>query len=385
MPQFLFVEMKGRLVSLCVCFTAVIAFGQTEALEDSISSVMRKYDAVGLSVAVVKDTSIVYAHSFGYKDRECSTPLQIQDLFRIASVSKTFVATSVMQLVERGLLSLDDDVNKYLDFKIQHPQFPEIPITIRLLMSHFSGIHDSQGRNTFDRINPSKNPNFAKCYCDYAPGGGYTYCNMNYNLLGAVIEKISGERFDHYIQRHIMQPLHLHGSFNGLELDSSRFVNPYRYRKEADTLFLIRNAYQPTESNIRSYIMGYSTTVFSPAGGMIISIEELARYMMMHMYEGFLGSQIISRQSEKIIRQRPIQGNGGSMGIATYSNNRIIRGEVLLGRTGGAHGIHTAMIFHPQKKYGFIVFCNGCKSKSTDGHEMNFEIIKKLHRFVIIN
>lgn len=343
---------------------------------------MRKYDAIGVSVAVVKDSTIVYLQSFGLKDREGSIPLHTDDLFRIASVSKTFIGTAIMQLVEKGKLSLDDDVNNYLDFKITNPRHAEVPITIKMLMCHRSSINDSQGWLSFDKINPDLNPNYTNCYCEYVPGEDYTYSNLNYCLLGAVIEIVSKERFDQYIQNHIMKPLALHGSFNGQDLDSTRFVNPYRHRKQIDSLLLINNVYQPGTRKVKGYELGYSTTIFSPSGGMIITPAELAQYMLMHIYHGhYKNVSIITKQSEQAMREIQTPKRHYALSLKHYAN--IIPKEKMIGQTGGAHGIHTAMIFNPEKKYGFIVFCNGCKSKSTDGHEMNYEIIKRLYDSII--
>lgn len=377
-------EMKKWIILLTLFFAVKSAHAQDQVaiLEDSINALMREYSAIGVSVAVVRNDSIVYTRAFGYRNRDDSIPLHPDDLFRIASVSKTLVATAIMQLVEKGKLSLDDDVNRYLDFRIQHPQYPSIPITVKMLLCHRSSINDSQGRDTFDRINADTNPDYAKCYCDYAPGEGYTYCNMNYNLLGAVIEKVSGERFDHYIRKHIMKPLHLRGSFNSQNMDSNRFVPPYRYREKQDSLFLIANVYQPGATKIRKYKRGYNTTIFSPPGGLIITPTELASYMVMHINQGrYKTVAVISPQSEQAMRE--VQTPKAHYALSLKHYDDIIPDEHLIGQTGGAHGIHTAMIFHPEKKYGFIVFCNGCKSKSTDGRELNFEIINKLFTSIL--
>lgn len=79
-----------------------------------------------------------------------------------------------------------------MGFKIRNPKFPETVITLRLLLSHLSSINDKQGYFTLDAINPAKNPDWAKCYNDYEPGKGYQYCNLNFNMIGTIIEKYSG-------------------------------------------------------------------------------------------------------------------------------------------------------------------------------------------------
>jgi CubicO group peptidase (beta-lactamase class C family) len=212
------------IVFLLSCTISV--FAQNEKAEADLREIMKKLDVVGLSVAVVKKGDIIYSNSFGLKDIETKAPLSDTDIFRIASISKSFSATSIMQLREAGKLSLDDDFSDLVGFKIRNPKFPDKVITLRMILSHTSSINDSQGYFTLDAINPAKNPDWAKCYSDYAPGEGYRYCNLNYNMVGTVIEKLSGERFDNYVKNHILNPLGLYGGYNVDSLDAKPFCNP---------------------------------------------------------------------------------------------------------------------------------------------------------------
>ena len=96
---------------------------------------MQQTPVAGLSVAVVKNSKIIYTHSFGSKNIETNTPLTDDCLFRIASISKSFSATAIMQLAERKKLSLDEDISNLAGFKIRNPKFPETVITLRMAMS----------------------------------------------------------------------------------------------------------------------------------------------------------------------------------------------------------------------------------------------------------
>lgn len=375
-------KMSKWTLLLIMLLTINPAFSQIERMEKEISALMEEFCSIGVSIAVVEDSKIVYKNAFGYKNIEDSVLLQVDDLFRIASVSKTFVATAIMQLVEKGKLNLDDDVNNYMDFEVRNPLFPKQPITIKMLLSHRSSITDSQKWDNLGRINPMCNVDYKKCYSNNIPGSKYIYSNMNYNLLGAVIENASNKRFDKYIKRHIIKPLRLKGSFNGLELPRSSFVDSYKYNKENDSFSYTGDVFQPKLSELSDYQLGYSTTIFSPPAGMIISAGELAEYMIMHINGGVnKGERVISEESEKIMHIIPEPQNHYALSISHYK--KIINGEELLGQTGGHYGFHTSMIFHPQKKYGFVVFCNGCKSEGADGHELNFDIIRILYKYII--
>jgi len=161
-------------------------------LKKEFAKLIDTWDVVGLSVVAVKNGEIVYKHHFGYQDRERGILLNDNTLFRIASISKSFSAVAIMQLIEAGKLSLDDDFSNLVGFAVRNPAFPDQVITLRMIMSHTSGVNDSQGYTNLDVINPARNPDWAKCYSNYAPGTHYDYCNLNYNMVGAVIERHTG-------------------------------------------------------------------------------------------------------------------------------------------------------------------------------------------------
>jgi CubicO group peptidase (beta-lactamase class C family) len=342
------------------------SYGQSDQAEASISAIMQETPVAGLSVAVVKGNRVIYAHSFGYMDLENRIPLTNDNIFRIASISKSFSATSIMQLVENGKLSLDDDVGDLLGFPVRNPKFPGTIITLRMLLSHRSSINDNQGYFSLDAIDPSMNADGSKCYNDYEPGKGYQYCNLNYNLTGTIIEKISGERFDQYVKKHITDPLGLKAGYCVDSLDASSFAKIYEYRADSSKFIHAPAAYAPRSAEIAAYVIGRSTPVFSPTGGMKISAVDLARYMVMHSRMGrFEGGRIISKKSAGMMRTVLSEKEG--YGLALLTTDKLISGERMLGHTGSAYGLYSAMFWHPTKKFGFIVISNGCHPGYSEG------------------
>jgi CubicO group peptidase (beta-lactamase class C family) len=187
-----------------------------------------------------------------------------------------------------------------------------------MVMSHRSSINDSQGYFTLDAINPGKNSNWEKCYNDYEPGTGYQYCNLNYNMVGTIIEKISGERFDQYVKHHILDPLKLYGGYCVDSLDKSRFATLYEYNDSLEKFIASPAAYAQRREEIKNYTMGYSTPVFSPTGGMKISAPDLAAYMIMHMRQGrYRGKKIISKESAKQMQTKLSDKEGYGLAIIT--------------------------------------------------------------------
>lgn len=339
---------------------------QPDKAAAGIRKIMEEAPVMGLSVAVVKNNKLIYTQAFGVKDRETNTPLTTDCIFRIASISKSFSATSIMQLIEKKKLSLDDDVSDLMGFRVRNPKFPETVITLRLLLSHLSSINDSQGYFTLDAINPAKNPDWAKGYNDYEPGKGYQYCNLNFNMVGTIIEKYSGERFDQYVKHYILDPLGLYGGYCVDSLDKSRFASIYEYNGDSAKFFLSPGAYNPRSAEIAAYTMGYSTPIFSPTGGMKISAPDLARYMMMHMNFGkYKGKRIMSKKLARAM-QTAYSDNEG-YGFAIMNSDKLIPGKHMTGHTGSAYGLYSAMFFNPREKFGIVVISNGCDIKYSEG------------------
>ncbi|OYU56553.1 MAG: serine hydrolase [Chitinophagaceae bacterium BSSC1] len=342
------------------------SFAQVDQAEAGIKTIMEQSKVMGLSVAVVKNNQIIYTHSFGYKNFETKEPLTDECLFRIASISKSFSATSVMQLIQQKKLSLKTDLSELVGFQIRNPKYPEKVITLEMALSHLSSINDSQGYFTLDAINPAKNPNWASCYNAYEPGTKYQYCNLNFNMVGTIIEKISGERFDQYVKHHVLDPLNIYGGYCVDSLDKSRFASIYEYNKDSVKFIPSPMAYAPRSAEIANYTMGYTTPIFSPTGGMKITATGLANYMIMHSRQGKNnGVRIISRKSAAAMQTARSSEEG--YGLAIMTTDKLIEGKTLKGHTGSAYGLYSAMFFQPKEKFGIVVISNGCDPSYTNG------------------
>jgi len=354
------------LLSAVLLLTSSPTIAQTEKAEAAIQQLMQTTPVVGLSVAVVKDNKIFYNHSFGYKDLEQQLPLQNDNIFRIASISKSFTSTAIMQLVAKKQISLDQDVSELVGFKIRNPKFPNTVITLKMLLSHRSSINDSEGYFSLDAIDPSKNPNWEKSYNAYEPDKGYMYCNLNYNLAGSILEKITGTRFDKYIKQQILDPLGLYGGYNVNTLDSNLIAKIYEFKRETQGFTLSLNAYAPRTEEINNYTMGRTTPIFSPTGGMKISAHDLAEYMIMHSQLGkHKGKRIIPKNLSK--QMQAIISEEENYGMALETSTQLIPGKTMIGHTGVAYGLYSIMFFEPKEKIGFVVISNGCDTKTING------------------
>lgn len=350
---------------------------------DEIRQLMAEYKAVGLSVAVVNKGDIIFAEAFGKKNMEKGEDLAINHLFRIASISKSFSATAVMQLVEKGKLKLSDDVSGLIGFSVRHPNYPETPITLEMLLSHTSSLNDSQGYFNLDVIDPATNALASKCYNSYRPGTDYQYCNLNFNMVGTIIERVSGLRFDEYIRKNILEPLGLYGGYCVDSLDQNRLAMIYEYNKKTGEFVVQPDAYHPRREILASYQMGRSTPVFSPTGGMKINAPDLAKYMTMHANYGTYQRQRIIKKKNSKRMQTPVP-NANGYGLGLTQMEKLIPGKLLKGHTGSAYGLHSIMVFEPREKWGIVAITNGSNPVYTDGrNEFLAKVTELLYRRLV--
>ena len=348
--------------------------------EKEMVSFREKMENIGMSVVFVRQNQIVYVHHFGVKNVETQEPIGDETMFRIASISKSFTATSLMQLVEKGVVTLDTDVSELAGFPIRNPKYPDTVITLEMLMSHTSSLNDSEGYFTLDVINPETNLDCANCYNDYEPGHGYEYCNLNFNLCGEFLERLSGERFDQYVVHHVLNPLGLYGGYCVDSLDRSRFASLYQWDGEQFEC-VDDEAYAPRSERIKNYRFGYDAPLFSPTGGMKLSAISLAKYMLMHMNYGITPDsvRIISEASSKNM-QTP-RSDDEHYGLALWKTDEYSEGVVLTGHTGGAYGMRSAMFFHPEEKYGFVVISNGARDiEETDEANILLGTLRRMYQ-----
>src|SRR6478736_2742611 len=187
-------------------------------LDGFVPMQLEREDIAGAVVLVVKDGAIFFAKGYGYSDVEKKTPVTVDaTLFRPGSVSKLFTWTAVMQLVEQGKLDLDADVNKYLPNDFQVPPRDGKPITLRNIMTHTAG-YEEQIKNIITE-NPDT-PDFVTLLKRWMPnrvfdaGTTPAYSNYATSLAGYIVERVSGEPFYDYMDKHVFAPLEMnHSSF----------------------------------------------------------------------------------------------------------------------------------------------------------------------------
>ena len=387
--------------------------GNLEKLDKELSEMIGDKGAQvpALGVIVFKDGEEVYSKFSGRRHIDKDLPINENTRFRVASVSKMFTIFTIMQLVDEGKINLDTDVSEYLGFSLRNPNFPNVPLTVRMLASHTSSLRDGK---TY-----SLPPNFSIEEFFVPNGAGYEegahfstkaerigtyfkYSNINYNILGTVIERVTGERFDLYQRKHILSQLDTKADYVVSNLNKAEFknlgtiyqkningvwnedfnwtakVDDYNEQPSRDTL-PIRNTDDEAVVeyyNLGDYKIGTNATIFSPAGGLRISFEELSHCLEMLLNGGIYNNrQIISKKSleEMMKPQWSYNGENGdpygvmfNYGLGMYkidgsSKARLCRDNEIdfIGHSGEAYGLISGLYFIPNTKRGVIFMISG--------------------------
>lgn len=367
---------------------------QSDSIDRSIKAFMDKRNVPGFAACIVKNDSMVWSQSYGLADIKQQIPMSIEGMMNIGSISKTFTTTAIMQLWEKGLVNLEENINTYLKVDIRNPRYPNNPITISQILTHTSSIQDGPSYSLsyacgdptlslkewiYANLTPGgtyydNGSNFG----DWAPGSEEQYSNIAFGLLGFIVETVAKQPFHAYCKEHIFTPLGMNNTAWYLsEIDTTQHIRPYAYvtHENRHDLLDARRLY-PNESDfnpdtfIENCLYGFPNY---PDGLVRTSISELSHFLIAILNGGeFNGSSILQPQTIELMLseqdpKHPSQGLCFHTLVLETSNDPIS----LWGHTGGDPGITTFMFFDPESKLGVITFQN-CATGGT------LEIVRQL-------
>jgi len=337
---------------------------EVEAFFDGVmAEQLKSYHIPGATVAVVADGELLFAKGYGYADLATHRPVVAdRTLFRAGSTSKLFTWTAVMQLVERGKLDLNADVNDYLtDFKVP-PAFGE-PVTLGELTSHTGGFEDSPMGIFAARAEDLKP--LEAYVAEYVPAGVFppgeipSYSNYGTALAGYIVELVSGVPYERYVEENIFEPL---------GMARSTFREPVPPALEADVAVGYKfegGVFRPQHFE---WLIPY------PAGSMTATATDMARFMSAHLQEGRYGSgRILGEAAAREMHRRLFTPDPRVNGSAHGFLEMTVNGERVIWHPGDTVCFHTALALFPERGAGLYVSYN-----SVDGKRARFDL---LHAF----
>lgn len=335
-------------------------------IDGLMTSYLREKKVAGATVAVVRDTTVLFARGYGYANVDKREPVDAQrTLFRIGSISKTFTWTAVMQLVEQGKLDLNADVNTYIDFKIP-ATYPE-PITLRHILTHTPGFEED-GRDLFteDPAHIAQMKDWLPAHMPArvrAPGTYSSYSNWATALAGYIVERVSGLSFDEYMERHLFQPL-------GMVNASSRQPLPAALLPQmSESYGWERGRYAPHKWEI--------VTGAAPAGSFSVSATDMGTWMIAHLNRGAYRGQRILAESTAVLMQTRIQGHDPRIpGFAHGFYEQTSRSVRAIGHGGDTQWFHSSMMLLPGEKVGFFVSFNTSTGGAVSFKPFNDDVLE---------
>lgn len=346
--------------------------GAEVEIDSFIENQMEKYHIPGIAVSVVKEEEIIFKKAYGWGNIEKMIPMSTNGIMNIASISKTITSTAAMQLLEKGLISLNEDINVYLPIKVRNPNFPDYPITLRQILTHTSSIKDGPNyRLGYQCGDPTTTlTDWIESYLavdgkwydpienfhNKSPDSIYQYSNVAFGLLGYLVEQVSGQSFHEYVKEHIFLPLEMENSGYYLkDIDTSKIITPYLYLG-------------PLQKQIRSqnglpikYFNPYCKYSFwnYPDGLVRTTVEDLSQFAIAYMNGGrFKDFQLLKPETIDKMHSAQLRESldeDGFQGLSWFHSSGL---DPAWFHGGSDPGVSTRLYVDKENKISVIVFQN---------------------------
>lgn len=313
-----------------------------------------------ISACIIKNNTIVWSDNYGFSNRLLLEKPTINTNYMTGSISKVVTAAALMQLYEKGYFNLDDNVSKWLPFDFKNPKYPKINITFRMLLAHQSSLHDHDEISELQYLFSNKPYSFIEeillpngsdyhpeYWGDYPPGAGANYSNMAFILLGYLIERMTSQSYEQYVEENILKPLEMKNtSFNISKINKNNLAVPYFWFGG----FYFR-------------IPKTDFTFIDPAGGLYTTLEDLSHLLIMHLNSGvYKNNRILKNTTVEMMHKIQYPNSSLFAGLRFGLGWFIIPDQnnqpVYQGHTGDLICYHALMISRISDNTSIIYFYN---------------------------
>jgi serine beta-lactamase-like protein LACTB, mitochondrial len=339
---------KSLMLYLLILLLSIELFPQQfkKDFENYLTQYYNNKNVPSISAGVLAEGKISWLGSRGYADIENFIPASPNTVYRIASISKPLTAVAVMQLVEKGKINLDEDVHKYV------PYFPvkRWKFTVRQLLNHTAGIRNYRPGEFDSKIYYPRIRDAVKAIAsdslEFQPGTRYQYTTLGYNLLGAVIEKVSGLSYDEYIKRNIFIPAQMNSTY---------------IENQPEIIFNRARGYVKNEERRLQNAPLADLSVKYPGGGIISSAEDLLKFTK-SLLEGMLISP--ASLDSMIVPLKLNNGRSQNYGLG-FMIDVDDKGRRFFGHSGGGTGFLSYLKIYPDENAAAVYVIN-CRDRNLD-------------------
>ncbi|HIG99835.1 MAG TPA: beta-lactamase family protein [Thermoplasmata archaeon] len=325
-----------------------------------------------MSACIIHNTTVIWKNAYGFSDLETHKPATTQTIYIVASITKTITSTALMQLYDQGLFQLDDDVNVYLPFSLRNPNYPDDPITIRMILSHSSSLTtDPFSYHWFNFSSPPPIPWYPSPWLQeyllpdgayytpeiwdttHRPGAYMQYANINFDIAAYLVQLLSGQPFHDYCNDHIFTPLGMtRTGFRLPDLPIEEVAFPYLYQNR-------------TYEKLPHYQL-----LHYPIGGLMTTVDDVTCFLIAHMNHGVYNStRILEKETVSLMHTVQPPGNiykNFRYGLGWMIIEKPLRKTAYIGHSGDIPGAHTRMFINQADNTSIICFFNSDRSTSLE-------------------
>ena len=392
--------MKLAIIISIVLFNFLLGYAQISdaerslAIDSIVNKYAKEYSIVGLSIGIVDGDKKITKH-YGNTDLESNQPIAEGSMFHLASISKLYTATAIMQLVENNKLSLEDKLVDVLpNFKMKDVRHAKIKV--KHLLTHSSGLSwDNKLKESPDDTTSVQLyiQNLKKKKLNFAPGGEMsyaTYSNVAFDLLGAVVQEVSGQKFDEYVYENILLPLEMNQStYYHEEVESYKLAIPHIVAGKSKKIkqlnfYGIDSKRKPILNgeplDLKAYEVYGEDYEHNPSGNLISSAAELNLWMQHNLriyanptFKGILKHNTLKQMW---VTQKETLNNKTSIGWGWWIRQDEKLGESVF-HVGTNPGFCSILLIYPEKNFGITVLSNGWYAQEAVWNKITKEIVRQ--------
>ena len=356
--------------------TGPVAAGDT--LADLLASSAKAYGAVGMQAAILANGEVIHTAEYGWAQKN-TVPVTADTMYRVASLTKTVVSMVAHRLMDEGKLGLDDDISDYLGVTVRHPSYPDIPITVRMLLSHTSALRETDINALTSPAKWRAHLGSKSAFANEKPGTVYRYNNFAFSVLGTVCEYAAGTNMTDLAEEFFFTPMDIDATFMRGVVPVAKF----------GILYTANGAVGMGMKNNQgkdSYFKNPGYSMFCFPGNLFISASDYARLLWVLMNDGvYEGQRLLSTEAVASIQEVQYERGEDKFGqcLPVWRWDGHFGQSTLYCHTGNTHGMFAMYAYNPDTGTAVVVCSSG--ARGTEEAEDIFEVCSGVIRAVYAN
>ena len=327
-----------------------------EAFDASLANAARTYGAVGIQAAVLSRGEVIHTAEYGWAQKD-EVPVTADTMYRVASLTKTVVSMVTHRLIDEGKLALDDDISDYLGVTVRHPDYPDVPITVRMLLSHTSALRQTDINTLTSPAKWRAHLTSDKAFTADKPGTVYSYNNVAFSVLGTVCEYAADTNFTDLAKEFFFDPMGIEATFMRGAVPIKKFG--ILYTAGGSVGMGMRD-----DQGKGGYYKTPGYSMFCFPGNLFISASDYARLLWVLMNDGvYEGQRLLSSEAVASIQSVQYERGEDKFGqcLPVWRWDGHYGQSILYCHTGNTHGMYAMYVYNPDTGTAVVVCTSGAR------------------------